>query len=200
MAKTKYPPARLWAGALASVLMLAGLLVRAWGVSTGAPAVILSDMTCTFSRGADGTAAVEAKTTGVFELDLTLPGSWALVIFTAENIGTVPARLTDVSQEDGTGEDLTVQFGISPAEAGEILEPGEHCTVSMLIRRDDSARSGDPGGTVALRLTYGSAGSAAENRSPATGDAGIAAVVLTGIGSGAALLGLTKRRKRHHGD
>ena len=93
-----------------------------------------------------------------------------------------------------------MQFGISPAEAGEILEPGEHCTVSMLIRRDDSARSGDPGGTVALRLTYGSAGSAAENRSPATGDAGIAAVVLTGIGSGAALLGLTKRRKRHHGD
>ena len=197
MPKTKYSPARLWAGALASVLMLTGLLVRAWGVSTGAPAVILSDMTCTFSRGADGTAAVEAKTTGVFELNLTLPGSWALVTFTAENIGTVPAQLTDVSQDDGTGEDLTVQFGISPAETGEILEPGEHCTVSMLIRRDDSARSGDPGGTVALRLTYGAA---AENRSPATGDAGIAAAVLTGIGSGAALLVLTKRRKRHHGD
>lgn len=45
MAKTKYPPARLWAGALASVLMLTCLLVRAWGISTGAPAVILSDMT-----------------------------------------------------------------------------------------------------------------------------------------------------------
>lgn len=200
MAKTKYPPARLWAGALASVLMLTCLLVRAWGISTGAPAVILSDMTCTFSRGADGTAAVEAKTTGVFELNLTLPGSWALVTFTAENIGTVPARLTDVSQDDGTGEDLTVQFGISPAETGEILEPGEHCTVSMLIRRDDSARSGDPGGTAALRLTYRAAGPAAGNRPPATGDAGIAPAVLTGIGSGAALLGLTKRRKRCHGD
>ena len=200
MPKTKYSPARLWAGALASVLMLAGLLVKTWGVPAGAPVVILSDMTCTFSRGAGGTAMVEAETTGVFDLNLTLPGSWALVTFTAENTGTVPARLTDVSRDDGTGEDLTVQFGISPAETGEILEPGEHCTVSMLIRRDESARSGNPGGTVALRLTYGSAGSAAENRSPATGDTGIAAAVLTGIGSGAALLGLTKKRKRCHGD
>lgn len=197
MAKTKYPPARLWAGTLASVLMLAGLLVRAWGASTGAPAVTLSDMTCTFSRGADGTAAVEAETTGVFELNLTLPDSWALVTFTAENIGTVPARLTDASQDDGSGENLTVQFGISPAETGEILEQGEHCTVSMLIQRDDSAKSGNPGGTVVLRLTHGSA---AENRSPATGDAGIAAAILTGIGSSAVLLVLTKRRKRHHGD
>ena len=197
MPELMHPPARLWAGALAAVLALTGLLIRVRGVSVGEPTVILSEMTCSFSRGADGTAAVEDRTTGVFDLNLTLPGSWALVTFTAENTGTVPARLTDVSRDDGTGEDLTVQFGISPAETGEMLAPGEKCTVSMLIRRDDGAKSGSPGGTAVLRLTYGSA---AEDRTPTTGDAGITAAVLTGIGSGAALLGLTGRRKRRHGD
>lgn len=197
MPKIMYAPARLWAGALAAVLMLTGLLVRVRGVSVRTPTVILSEMTCSFSQGADGTAVVEDRITGVFNLNLTLPGSWALVRFTAENTGTVPARLTDVSRDDGTGEDLTVRFGISPAETGEVLAPGERCTVSVLIRRDDTAKSGSPGGTAMLRLTYGSA---AEDRTPATGDAGITAAVLTGIGSGAALLGLTKRRRRRDGE
>lgn len=83
-----------------------------------------------------------------------------------------PARLR-AAQRDQTPPDVAVSFGISGADEGETLAPGQTCTVSVLVRRAEDAASTDGEGAFSLALYY-----AAEKTAPATGDGGLSAAAV----------------------
>lgn len=100
-----------------------------------------------------------------------------------------PARLR-AAQRDQTPPDVAVSFGISGADEGETLAPGQTCTVSVLVRRAEDAASTDGEGAFSLALYY-----AAEETAPATGDGGLSAAVCGAAAAVLLFLLLAERRK-----
>lgn len=186
-------PARLRAGAAAVLLALLLLLRPAAAAMPGAHAQ-LADLSCRFSHGAQATAEIQSGDRAELHASLTLPGSWALFTFSAVNDGDRPIRLVRAEQQTQTPADVDVSYGISGADEGEVLAPGQACTVSVLVQRAQSAAEADEDGTFALTLCY----AAEDGAAPSAGDEGIYTAVCAGAAAGLAILlliGLRKERR-----
>lgn len=191
MPEPRRRPARLRAGAAAAVLTLLLLLQTAMAVGTPGAHVSLADLSCRSSRGVQAAAEVVSGEQAQLYASLTLPGSWALFTFSAANDGDQPVRLVQAEQQEQTPPDVEVSFGISGADEGETLAPGQTCTVSVLVQRAENAAPAEEGGAFSLTLYY-----AAEDAAPATGDGGVTAAV---CGAAAALLLLLAMRRKGRG-
>lgn len=190
MPEPRRRPARLRAGAAVAVLTLL-LIQTAMAVGTPGAHVPLADLSCRSSRGVQAAAEVVSGEQAQLYAALTLPGGWALFTFSAANDGDRPVRLVRVEQQEQTPPDVEVSFGISGADEGETLAPGQTCTVSVLVQRAENAASAEEGGAFSLTLYY-----AAEDAVPATGDGGVTAAV---CGAAAALLLLLAMRRKGRG-
>ncbi len=190
MPEPRLRPARLRAGVAAAVLAALLLIQSAAAAAAPGAYVRLTDLSCRASRGAQAAAETVADERAELHASLTLPGSWALFTFSAANDGDRSVRLVRAAQRDQTPPDVDVSFGISGADEGETLAPGQTCTVSVLVRRAEDAASTEEDGAFSLALYY-----AAEETVPATGDGGLSAAVCGAAAAGLLLLMLAERRK-----
>ena len=190
MPEPRLRPARLRAGAAAAVLVALLLIQTAMAGGSPGAHVLLRDLSCRASRGAQAAAETVDDERAKLHASLTLPGSWALFTFSAVNDGDRPMHLMRAAQRDQTPPDVDVSFGISGADEGETLAPGQTCTGSVLVRRTEDAASTDGAGAFSLALYY-----AAEETAPATGDGGLSAAVCGAAAAALLFLRLAERRK-----
>ena len=144
------------------LLLCAGLLfpaAQAQAAQTtqvsGSADVVLREVSTQSSTGASAQASIGEENQATLQADLTLPGSWAAFTIVAENCGEKEANLSNVLQQQDMPENVNVSFGISDADAGEKLQPGEQCAVSVVVEADpDETESLDETGSFSLTLIY----------------------------------------------
>ena len=175
---------------------------HAWAAPTagveGEADVVISHCEATCSTGAWAQAIPVGEDSLQMQARLDRPGAWASFSFTVENRGSAGAVLSDVLQTDETPEGIQVSFGISNADAGETLAPGERCTVSVVVQVDPQMTGArlETGGDFSLVLVYRASG----EHSPATGDGFPLWPTIAMAGAGLSLpvlLWLRRREKRH---
>lgn len=160
---------------LAAVVLTALVLVSCLSSALAAPNVevsgsadvVITALSASHSTGADAGAVQEGDSRAVMTADLSRPGAWACFTIGVENRGDCAAVLSQVLQQDDTPADLLISFGISNADAGELLAPGETCTVTIVAQVDPSLTASTLAaeGSFALTLVYDAAAD-----SPKTGD------------------------------
>ena len=111
------------------------------------------------SSGAEASAETIDDSSAALQATLSIPGAWACFSLTVENRGTSGAVLSQVVQQDETADPLLVSFGISDHDAGELLAPGEQCTVSIVVELDPelTAETISSDGDFNLSLVYDAA-------------------------------------------
>lgn len=166
---------RISAGLLAAVLLASGtpsaLGAPSAQVSGDADVVITHISASHSSSGAEASAETIDDSSAALQATLSIPGAWACFSLTVENRGTSGAVLSQVVQQDETADPLLVSFGISDHDAGELLAPGEQCTVSIVVELDPelTAETISSDGDFNLSLVY----DAAETTDPPdSGDGG----------------------------
>lgn len=162
------------------LLLCAGLLfpaAQAQAAQTtqvsGSANVVLREVSTQSSTGASAQASIGEENQATLQADLTLPGSWAAFTIVAENCGEKEANLSNVLQQQDMPENVNVSFGISDRDAGEKLQPGEQCAVSVVVEAVP-----DETGSFSLTLIYDAdegttgtqSGGESEETSPQTGD------------------------------
>lgn len=172
------------------LLLCAGLLFPAAQAQaaqttqvTGSANVVLREVSTQSSTGASAQASIGEENQATLQADLTLPGSWAAFTIVAENCGEKEANLSNVLQQQDMPENVNVSFGISDMDAGEKLQPGEQCAVSVVVEADpEETESFDETGSFSLTLIYDvdegttgtdsgtQSGGESEGASPQTGD------------------------------
>lgn len=144
------------------LLLCAGLLfpaAQAQAAQTtqvsGSANVVLREVSTQSSTGASAQASIGEENQATLQADLTLPGSWAAFTIVAENCGEKEANLSNVLQQQDMPENVNVSFGISDRDAGEKLQPGEQCAVSVVVEADpEETESFDETGSFSLTLIY----------------------------------------------
>lgn len=165
---------RISAGLLAAVLLASGtpsaLGAPSAQVSGDADVVITHISASHSSSGAEASAETIDDSSAALQATLSIPGAWACFSLTVENRGTSGAVLSQVVQQDETADPLLVSFGISDHDAGELLAPGEQCTVSIVVELDPelTAETISSDGDFNLSLVY----DAAETTAPPDSDDG----------------------------
>lgn len=176
------------------LLLCAGLLfpaAQAQAAQTtqvsGSANVVLREVSTQSSTGASAQASIGEENQATLQADLTLPGSWAAFTIVAENCGEKEANLSNVLQQQDMPENVNVSFGISDRDAGEKLQPGEQCAVSVVVEADpEETESFNETGSFSLTLIYDAdegttgtepgtdsgtqSGGESEETSPQTGD------------------------------
>lgn len=166
---------RISAGLLAAVLLASGtpsaLGAPSAQVSGDADVVITHISASHSSSGAEASAETIDDSSAALQATLSIPGAWACFSLTVENRGTSGAVLSQVVQRDETADPLLVSFGISDHDAGELLAPGEQCTVSIVVELDPelTAETISSDGDFNLSLVYDAAETTAP---PDSGDGG----------------------------
>ncbi len=154
---------RISAGLLAAVLLASGtpsaLGAPSAQVSGDADVVITHISASHSSSGAEASAETIDDSSAALQATLSIPGAWACFSLTVENRGTSGAVLSQVVQRDETADPLLVSFGISDHDAGELLAPGEQCTVSIVVELDPelTAETISSDGDFNLSLVYDAA-------------------------------------------
>lgn len=166
---------RISAGLLAAVLLASGtpsaLGAPSAQVSGDADVAITHISASHSSSGAEASAEAIDDSSAALQATLSIPGAWACFSLTVENRGTSGAVLSQVVQRDETADPLLVSFGISDHDAGELLAPGEQCTVSIVVELDPelTAETISSDGDFNLSLVYDAAETTAP---PDSGDGG----------------------------
>lgn len=219
---------RISAGLLAAVLLASGtpsaLGAPSAQVSGDADVVITHISASHSSSGAEASAETIDDSSAALQATLSIPGAWACFSLTVENRGTSGAVLSQVVQRDETADPLLVSFGISDHDAGELLAPGEQCTVSIVVELDPelTAETISSDGDFNLSLVYDAAettdppdsggggsddngasnspesGSSGNTDAPRTADTALpllAGVICAGAAAALTLLLLKRRRK-----
>lgn len=154
---------RISAGLLAAVLLASGtpsaLGAPSAQVSGDADVAITHISASHSSSGAEASAETIDDSSAALQATLSIPGAWACFSLTVENRGTSGAVLSQVVQRDETADPLLVSFGISDHDAGELLAPGEQCTVSIVVELDPelTAETISSDGDFNLSLVYDAA-------------------------------------------
>lgn len=154
---------RISAGLLAAVLLASGtpsaLGAPSAQVSGDADVAITHISASHSSSGAEASAETIDDSSAALQATLSIPGAWACFSLTVENRGTSGAVLSQVVQRDETADPLLVSFGISDHDAGELLAPGEQCTVSIVVELDPelTAETISSDGDFSLSLVYDAA-------------------------------------------
>lgn len=185
MKTASYSIAKVSSRAVLGLLLCAGLAFSAVPAQAAQTAqvggnadVILSEVMTQSSTGASAEASIEETNRAKLQADLTLPGSWAAFTLVAENRGQADARLSQVLRQQEMPENVRVSFGVSDADQGETLAPGEQCEVSVVVEADpEQTEVLDETGSFSITLIYdadeetGGAESGGEAEdSPQTGD------------------------------
>lgn len=110
---------------------------------------------------ADGTevSPTTYTDTEVTYADVTfgLPGAWAKYTFTVTNDGTANANLTNITCELETNPEETDQLVLdAPELEGEVLKPGESCTLTYVVKvpADYEETELNATGTLNIKLPY----------------------------------------------
>lgn len=154
---------RISAGLLAAVLLASGTPSALGAPSaqvSGDADVAITDISASHSSsGAEASAETIDDSSAALQATLSIPGAWACFSLTVENRGTSGAVLSQVVQQDETADPLLVSFGISDHDAGELLAPGEQCTVSIVVELDPelTAETISSDGDFNLSLVYDAA-------------------------------------------
>lgn len=154
---------RISAGLLAAILLASGtpsaLGAPSAQVSGDADVAITHISASHSSSGAEASAETIDDSSAALQATLSIPGAWACFSLTVENRGTSGAVLSQVVQRDETADPLLVSFGISDHDAGELLAPGEQCTVSIVVELDPelTAETISSDGDFNLSLVYDAA-------------------------------------------
>lgn len=189
MKTSSYSITKIASRAALGLLLCAGLAFPAVPAQAAQTAqvsgadVILSEVLTQSSTGASAQASIQEKNQATLQADLTLPGSWAEFTIVAQNRGQQEARLSQVLQHQDMPENVSVSFGVSDADTGETLGPGEQCEVSVVVEADpEETESFDESGSFSLTLIYDAdeeedgtesgteSGGGTDEESPQTGD------------------------------
>ena len=180
------------------ILMLAFGFPRVLAASrmevTGSADVVITSVSADASTGASARAEREDGQQALMEAGFSCPGAWTRFTLTVENHGSIAAVLSQVLQQDDTPREIHVSFGISDSDTGEILAPGERCTLTIVAQVDpnmtDAILQAD--GSFSLKLVY-----QADGTLPETGDR-FPTMGLCLLAAGSLILFLLLRRRRTH--
>ncbi len=89
------------------------------------------------------------------DVSFQIPDSWAAYTITVTNNGTTAASLenADIYLDTEDKDQLTVDV---PSLSGEVLEPGDSCTVTAVVKAlDDGSHELDASGSLVIHLPYG---------------------------------------------
>lgn len=202
------------------LLLCAGLLfpaAQAQAAQTtqvsGSANVVLREVSTQSSTGASAQASIGEENQATLQADLTLPGSWAAFTIVAENCGEKEANLSNVLQQQDMPENVNVSFGISDRDAGEKLQPGEQCAVSVVVEAvPDETESFDETGSFSLTLIYDAdegttgtepgtdsgtqSGGESDETSPQTGDFFPVSAVCAAVAAAAGCVYVWHRKKQ----
>lgn len=184
--------------AVLAMLMLAFGFPRVLASSgievTGSADVEITGVSADASAGATARAAREDGQQALMEAGFSCPGAWTRFTLTVENRGSSAAVLSQVRQQDDTPQEIRVSFGISDSDTGEILVPGERCTLTIVAQVDPDAADDilQADGSFALSLIYQADGTA-----PETGDR-FPTLGLCLLAAGSLILFLVLRRRCAH--
>ena len=194
------------------LLLCAGLLfpaAQAQAAQTtqvsGSANVVLREVSTQSSTGASAQASIGEENQATLQADLTLPGSWAAFTIVAENCGEKEANLSNVLQQQDMPENVNVSFGISDRDAGEKLQPGEQCAVSVVVEADpEETESFDETGSFSLTLIYDAdegttgtqSGGESDETSPQTGDFFPVSAVCAAVAAAAGCVYVWHRKKQ----
>lgn len=133
----------------------------------GTADILIESYQVSFSSGTHASMQVSDDHNVNMKADLFKPGDWACFEITIENAGTKDAILADVIQSDRTSDQISVSYGISNKDIGESLQPGEKCSISIVVQLDPEMTDNlSSSGNFGLTLVY----NAAESIPPKTGD------------------------------
>ena len=158
-------------GTLMAIVLILGHLIPVFAASeakiNGNANVLIESYQVSYSSGVHASMQAAENHKVLMQADFFKPGDWACFEFTIENSGSKNAILSDVLQSDQTSDQISISYGISNSDIGELLRPGEKCSISIVVQlnpemTDNISSSGNFG----LTLIY----NAAENVTPKTGD------------------------------